>query len=398
MPKSVYIISPTESILTHRGDRHPRLASHLNNKGYNICYITTDFYHAEKRFFTKEEMESARQRSSYEIKIFHICGYRDNVSLGRLWGYIVLSLKIFIFLLKRVHRQDVILVSCRPPEMMLVARWLKCLKGCMLILDVRDVWPDGLPLRGGNIVHRLFKSYCNLLNCFSAGGADFAFYTAKGFLTWLLRYCPKEKTAFIPLGYSGKRWESSRELAPSDFEDGLIQLVFVGDLAKSMDVVGLLRSVAANSRYSLTFIGGGERLEETRSLVKELNAKNIFFLGRFTQEQVVEAMQKYHVSVVPLNVKFSMPNKLFDALGARRPLLVYGNNDAADFVDEHHIGWKMPFDEKVTEDFLNKWKTEEIVDASRHIGEIRDGYSKEYLYQRMIEEIDRLFLSSTAKD
>lgn len=397
MSRRLFIVSPTESCLTRRGDRHPKLAARFAAQGWNVCYISSDFYHAEKHHFSTEEIAAARERAGYELKLFHVPAYGDNISFSRWWGYVWLALRCFFFLLPRIRGADVLLVPCRPPEILLAGRLLKLLRQNVLIMDVRDIWPDGLPLRS-TFIHRLFALYCRLLNRLAASGADFTFYTAKGFLPWLLRYIHHDKTQFIPLGFDERRWQESRPLTFADFPDGVIRLVFVGDLAKSMEIAPLVRAVAANHRYSLTFIGGGERLEDIRTLAREINADNITFTGRMTPEAVTRTIRGQHISVIPLKVKFSMPNKLFDALGARRPLLVYGHNDAADFALEEKIGWQLNFDAGEEVGFLNSLQPEEVIAASIRVDHIRMAYSKEYLYQQMVQKINQISHFTSQKE
>ena len=393
MKKQIFIISPTESCLTHRGDRHPKLAVKFQEAQWSVCYISTDFYHAEKRYFTQEEINSGRKAIDYELKLFHIPAYKDNISASRLLGYILLAIKSFFFLLPRVRRKDVLLVPCRPAEILLVGRLLKLFCRVHLVMDVRDVWPDGLPLKK-ILHHQLFASYCKMLNYCSAPGADLIFYTANGFLPWIRKYSSRE-SYFIPLGYDENRWKNAQVLSEKDFEDNVIRLVFVGDLAKSMQIHDLVSAIASNPHYHLTFIGGGERLDETKNLVQHLHAENITFCGRMTKEEVTKAMQQQHISIIPLKVKFSMPNKLFDALGAKRPILVYGKNDAADFAVQEKIGWQLDFDAGQEKEFFQQLSIHDIIAASNQIDQIRQQYSKESLYQKMSKSIQKIIINDS---
>lgn len=390
MAPSIFIVSPTESVLTRRGDRHPKLAATLNQKGHKVCYVSTDFYHADKRFFSREEIENAVQRTPYELKLFHVCGYGDNISIGRLWGYVVLACKVFFFLLKRVHRGDVIIVPCRPPEVMLAARWIKILKRSSLLLDVRDVWPDGLPLRRSNPIHCLFYSYCVILNRLAARGADFAFYTATGFRDWLFKFLPEEKSAFIPLGYDADRWQKARPIVFEDFQSGVVKLLFVGDYAYDIELKPLIKAVGERKSFLLTFIGGGDRLDEAMRIVQENDYQNVVFKGRLDKETTASQTIQNHLILIPKNVKYSLPNKFFDGIGAYRPLLVWGNNDASEIAVSEGIGWKLNFNRGEEEPFLDTLTPELLIAASSAIAKIRSKYSKEVLTETMIQHINEL--------
>ena len=65
MSKKIYIISQTESHLTMRGKRHPNLADFLASKDYDLTYISSDFYHADKRHFKNNEIIEAQNQLKY---------------------------------------------------------------------------------------------------------------------------------------------------------------------------------------------------------------------------------------------------------------------------------------------------------------------------------------------
>lgn len=97
MSRRLFIVSPTESCLTRRGDRHPKLAARFAAQGWNVCYISSDFYHAEKHHFSTEEIAAARERAGYELKLFHVPAYGDNISFFTLVGLCLAGTPVFLF-------------------------------------------------------------------------------------------------------------------------------------------------------------------------------------------------------------------------------------------------------------------------------------------------------------
>jgi glycosyltransferase involved in cell wall biosynthesis len=378
----IYIISSTESLLTKRGNRHPVLAEKLTSKGHKVVYLTTDFYHAEKRKFTETEISWAMANSTYSVHFFSSFSYGGNISLSRLMGNIRVATSMMFFLLKRVRKQDIVLVSSRPPEFVVVANIIRVLRRNRFFIDVRDVWPDGLPLKK-RLTHRLFALYCKILYSISASKCAQSVYTAPGFLGWVKKYCPESNPVFVPIGYDSERWEESTNVQIDDIQDE-IRLVYVGDLAKTMNIDPLMKAVAGRDSISLTFIGGGELLKDIKAEVAKMNISNIHFKGFIAKERVVEEMREMHISVIPMKVKYVMPNKMFDAMACYRPMLVFGQNDAADFVENNDIGWKLPFDEKTAEEFVANLKRDEIVKKSKNISKIRAKFSKEFLYDEYV--------------
>ena len=87
--KKIYIVSPTESVLTKRGKRHPNLANFLSKQGEHVNYITSTINHADKCLIPKNEILKAKKHLNYPIKFFSAGLYKTNISLARvLWNYI----------------------------------------------------------------------------------------------------------------------------------------------------------------------------------------------------------------------------------------------------------------------------------------------------------------------
>jgi glycosyltransferase involved in cell wall biosynthesis len=194
------------------------------------------------------------------------------------------------------------------------------------------------------------------------------------------------RSDFVPLGFDFERWKNFKPIELDDFKS-IINIVFVGDLSKSMKINHLIYSLAGNPRYSLTFVGGGENIQSTKKIVKDMGADNIYFKGYLEKRFLVDEMHNYHISVVPMHVKYSMPNKLFDAIGSYRPILVFGKNDAADFVEKNNIGWVLDFDLEQSKSFFHHLTIDDIIDRSRNILLIRDNYSKDSIYSKAIRII-----------
>ncbi len=381
----IFIVSPTESLMTKRGNRHPVLAEKLKGYGYNITYLTTNYYHAEKRKFTNNEINEFITNVPYRVKVVSTIAFSRNISIKRLMGNIKAACIVMFYLLKHCYMKDILIVPSRPPEFMVFAALLKYIRCIKVVIDVRDIWPDGLPLNS-TITHKIFKAYCNALNSYTACSGDYYMYTSSGFIEWIHRYKKNSNADFVPLGFDINRWKKCRPLIEQNIES-VIKFVYVGDLASTIEIEPFVHAIARNDNFSLTFIGGGEKLQEIKNLVDKLNALNVHFKGFIPKEQVVAEMQNFHITVIPMKVKYVMPNKMFDSIGCFRPILVFGYNDAADFVKTNDIGWVLPFDTQEVRNFFDTLDKKEILVKSRNIARIRDSFSKDFLYAKAIGKI-----------
>src|SRR5690606_4610268 len=82
--KVVHIVSPTESLITQRGKRHPNLASFLVKNGIDVNYITSTINHADKRLFSRDEILEGRNAAPYPICFLSSGIYKKNISLARV--------------------------------------------------------------------------------------------------------------------------------------------------------------------------------------------------------------------------------------------------------------------------------------------------------------------------
>jgi hypothetical protein len=119
------MLIPFESCLTKRGDRTPNLASFLIQKGYEVLFITTNFNHAEKSYFSDNYINKKRKNINYDLIVLKNIGYKDNISVRRVISHISYSLKIFIYLIFYKKPYEIIITQSRPPELIFLSFIIK---------------------------------------------------------------------------------------------------------------------------------------------------------------------------------------------------------------------------------------------------------------------------------
>ena len=142
----LYFIGPTESILTKRGNRFPNMAKFFVEEEEGVIYYTSDFYHAEKRFFSKEEINEAATNLGYKLNVLSVLGYYSNVSPRRVISNFIFSIRLFFILLFKVSKHDKIILPSRPVELIFFMAVLKKIIGVKIYLDIQDIWPDALKI------------------------------------------------------------------------------------------------------------------------------------------------------------------------------------------------------------------------------------------------------------
>jgi len=385
--KKLFIVGPTESILTHRGNRHPALAQFLFDKGYDLEYLTTDFYHAEKRHFSHDEIETGKRKVPYKLTVIHCMGYSANISAQRVISNILMSWKFFILLLRKINKDTVVILPSRPVEMIFAAAVLRLTRGTSIALDIQDIWPDMLVVKS-RLKRMIFTIYCNLYLYSSLRFIDKFFHVAPSFENWLHRYAPMAKSIFIPLGFDRDRWDEKEDDSVKGRK--CIRLVSVSQLTFQFNVLPVVKAILSNELYNLTVIGEngkGERYPEVMKFVNDNKMKNVTIIGHIDRTALARHLRQSDIGVVPM-VSTSLPNKVFDYLASCLPILVLGENDIARFVRKYDIGWCVAFDEKEISNLLDSLSNEIIEEKKNSIKRMRACFDREKLHEDILALIE----------
>ncbi|WP_409540576.1 glycosyltransferase [Gillisia xinjiangensis] len=382
-----YLIGPTESILTKRGNRFPNIAQFLTDEGEEVIYFTSNFYHAEKRFFKLEEIDFEKEQIEYKLKVLKVLGYYNNVSIRRVLNNLFFSIYVFSLLLFKVKRNDKILLPSRPVELIYFISLLKKIKGVRIILDIQDIWPDALDIKNKR-KKRIFEIYCHAFLSPSLKNYDKAFYTAPTFKKWLKRYSINTPSVLIPLGWEDARWEdiTKAELVNNFYK---IKLVCVAQLQHQINVLPILEVLRNNKNYHFTIIGEdgkGARYEEVTSFIKKNEIDNVEIIGKVDRDKMKSYLEDKDIGILPM-ITPSIPNKIFDYLASYLPIIVLGDNDSSEFVLENQIGWSCGFNSKELSIKLLDISEEEIRIKRKTVETIREKYSRNHLHQLIKEHL-----------
>jgi hypothetical protein len=379
----IFIVGPTESILTKRGNRHPSLAKFLVEQEYELEYVTSNFYHSEKRWFSCEEVRTASQQASYKLTVLKCLGYKKNISLRRILSNILLSISVFFYLLLRLNKNTILILPSRPVEMIFAAAMLRLLRGTSVALDIQDIWPDMLVIRS-QVKRFLFTLYCNIYLHMSLRFIDKFFHVAPSFTNWLARYAPNANSIFVPLGFDAERWtmisQNNNKVCSRP-----INLVCVGLLQFQINVMPILEAIKGREDYHLTIIGDdgdGERFPEVLDFINEHALTNVTLKGRVVPSEMGNYLNEMDIGVVPM-ISSSIPNKVFDYLASYLPILVLGDGDSATFVSVNKIGWAVPYTKEGVLSFFDTTSPLDIQNKSLNTINVREKYDRKYLFSEV---------------
>ncbi|NLR93932.1 glycosyltransferase family 4 protein [Flammeovirga agarivorans] len=392
MKKKIYIISQTENHLTQRGKRHTELAEVLSKK-HDVTYYSSNFYHGEKEFLTREQEKEANKVLDYKLNLVRTIRYNNNISIHRVISNLIFGLKVFLSLaFKEKPKNAIIIVPSRPVELLFFISFFH--KNNTLVMDVRDIWPDAFEHLSNKALLKAFTFYCNLWLKPSVKKFDKFIKTIPTFQEWIDRYAADKESKFIPLGFSETRFGSTfqyEHLLKEQEKDAPISIVYLGMLQKVIDVMPFVKAINNNPKYSLDLYGDpgiGEMYGKVKAYLEETKSTNIKIKGMLAQDEVGGVISKYDIGLQPMRARHSLPNKTFDYIANLLPIMSIGNHDTSKLVIEEGIGWATVFDENKIQEILDTIDHEVIKKKQEQMRVIRNKYSRSFFFDE-VENIIR---------
>lgn len=386
----VFIVSPTESVITQRGKRHPNLANYLIDKGYNVYYITSTINHASKELFSSVVLKNGQDYASYPIDFIDVGMYKNNISLKRFFWNIKFAFKVYKSLKNIVKQDDIVLFPSRPPELPYVGKLLKKKYNIKLVLDIEDIWPDAF-LINNKIIKSVFYAYCNTLNFSAIPSFDSVVHVSPSFTKWYKRYAPSNTSIFTPLGITslennieGKKFYSSN---PKEYK-----LFYGGTLTLQFDIMPVLKAIhKSNLNFSITLAGDNGSGERAQTVKEYLEVNNIVHknYGLLDKESFIKQLGDADIAILPM-ISGGLPKKFFDALGSYKPILCLGEGGAYDEVKKHGLGWATSFKVEDILNILNTLNKEVVSIKIENIVKHRHEYMEQYSLEMIHSEILKL--------
>ena len=358
------------------------MAKFFTEEGEEVIYYTSDFYHAEKRFFSKEEINVAATNLGYKLNVLSVLGYYSNVSPRRVISNFFFSIRLFFVLILKVSKHDKIILPSRPVELIFFMAMLKKIKGVKIYLDIQDIWPDALKIENKR-KKKIFELYCNTYLKASLKHYTAALHVAPTFKLWLRRYAKETPSSFVPLGWENDRWSDIKSKEYK--ESSIIKMVCVAQLQHQIDVMPIIEVLKNNDKLHLTILGEdgtGERYNEVINYINSHHINNVEIIGKIERKEMVNYLENKDIGLLPM-ITSSIPNKIFDYMAAMLPIIVLGDNDSSDFVIKNNIGWKCNFNSADLNVLLKNLSTIDIQSKKNEIVLIRDNFSRDILHQKI---------------
>lgn len=284
----------------------------LHDAGFHVRLICSSYDHYKKK-----------QRTPLTLLMDRVIplwspGYKNNKSIFRFFDAWFFSISLFFYLLRNVSPQDKIICSYPTPESSLICRIVALIKGCPVLLDFRDAWPDAFGVSG--LKKSIFSIYINILLKATLLGPrkPAALFMSNGLKLYYEKSIRKPIEGMV---ISNTAPSITRSNHPNDSRSSI---VFAGTLNSQFIFTPLLDLNNDNNLLCDIFIIGDG--ENKRSIEKILeNVPNVKFLGRLPYADTLKYLQRAKAMFMfydnPAIFEDHITNKVSEALLLGLPLI-----------------------------------------------------------------------------
>ena len=348
----IWLVNPGEPLPLDNNQRLFRtgkLAYKLKDN-HEVVWFTSKFDHFTKSFRDLEE----KNFDGIQYEFISSIGYKNNLSLKRIFDHIILGFNLFYKLIKAKKKPDVIVTAYPPIETSFFVLFYCKIKKIRLICDIRDLWPYTFPHIFNN---KFYKFLCEIFILPWVFISKIIFRYSEiitisdGFCNWLQKYSKNNVKKFY-LSYESKkdlkRISMFREL--SILETDFI-ILFIGNYSKVkfnfhtiFDSAEEIYKISKN----IKFIFCGDLKNFYHDNFKK--PKNMFFYDWVNKDEMRSLLSVSKMGLAPYNdlwdFNLSIPNKISEYLCYETPIISSLKGDTHSLIKKYLCGINYEINDK----------------------------------------------------
>lgn len=384
------------------------IALRLQERGYEVIVLTTTPHfnivpeQVEKQPMRWKVWGLCKESNFHGMEVLHVPQKKFKSTVLRLLGFVYWHVVSF-FIGLTIRHVDVIL-SPSPP---LTIGWLNLglakFKGCKVVYNVQEIYPDILKLKGGFVLRFLQWMEKKVYNSSDAVTTiDKVFYD-----TIVPRFKDQSKLHIIPNFvdtelYHKVEWEGKLDdtLFP---KSSSIKLLYAGNIghAQSWEPLIALAEKTRDLNVEYVVIGEGARRGYVDEEIKKHSLLKLHLLPYQPRELMPTILSYSDASFIfmaPESDTDGFPSKVYTIMACERPILVLSgeNTPIVNFLKDKGCAkliTEQDFDKKVDEMvvWLSSVTKEELAQMGmRGLQTIEDYYTKEKVTDMYVDLIDTL--------
>ncbi len=305
--------------------------------------------------YSARGVRAAKNESRGGVQIHRCWGttWNKNVLALRVVNLLTLSLSIFINLLVRLRREQLVLVVTNPPLLPFLVSWVCWLRGAKCFLLIHDVYPQSATAAGflkpnswitrllENRVRRLYESVERIIVL----GRDM-----QSLVCQKLR-SSHDKVVVIPnwpdLDLVQADPQSGKSLIQSWGLQGKFIVQYSGNMGRTHNLEAVVEC-ASRLRHEtgihFLLAGCGAKKLWVQNALKQQQLENVSFIDPLPRSRLSELLNACDVSIITFvsgMAGVSVPSRMYNILAAGKPIIAMADEDSelAQVVREERVGW-----------------------------------------------------------
>ena len=385
------------------------IALAFKKAGYDVVVLsTTPHFNVVPEQLEKQPMKwglwGMYKKSLFEgIPVYHVPQKKFKSTLLRLIGFVYWHI-VSLFVGLTIKNVDVIVSPSPPLTIGRLNNWLGWLKGCKVVYNVQEIYPDILNKPETNIVHRYLRGMEKRVynNSDAVTTIDQVFYD-----TIVDRFNDRSKLHIIPNFVDTELYHKGVSTIGLDNklfpENDSIKLLYAGNIGFAQDWEPMVRPAEKtrdlNVEYFLIGMGVKKKWVEEQKAVRCLDKLHILdYQPRHLMPAILAYSDLQYIFMTPEQEGMGFPSKVYTIMACARPLLVCSGDNTpivnflkpvgcAKLVTNHDLEQKT--------DEIAQWLSTMTREKLREMGAkgeavIKQSYTKEKVTKQYVDLVNSI--------
>ena len=243
----------------------------------------------------------------------------------------------------KIKKHDIIIISSPPLFVGLISIIFKKIKSSIILLDLRDIWPESVIALDG-IKSKLLIKMGKWLETKVYNSVNGFIFTVPGFYNYFKEFFPEQlnKPMFnLMNGIDRQFLENTKD---NIINNGQFNVLYSGNIGKAQGLEIVIKTAKMLIDYPINFcfIGDGVQKKSLINLAKLNGLNNILFRDPLSRNELIKEIKSATLCLVPLKnnelFKTALPSKMFEIMACGKPLILGLKGDAAKIVKENNCG------------------------------------------------------------
>lgn len=334
------------------GSRWNQFAKYWSEQGHKITVLAGSVHYAtgkkqpeyKGKFIVKEQIAE-----NTVVFRCHVSESYNKSFIGRFWAYISFAFSSIVAGLFYVKKPDVVICTSPPLTVGLTGWILSRLKRIPMVFEVRDLWPESA-IDTGVLTNKFLIKLSYWLEKKSYKSACWINVLTPAFKQALIekKNVKPDRISMIPNAADldiFKPGELNNWVRQKYNLQGKFVVTYVGAHGRAnalMQLVNVAEKLKDNDDVRIMLVGDGMEKQILKQEAQNKNLNNIVFVDAVPKEQIVEYIAASDVCTAVLKkvdtFKTVYPNKVFDYMSAKRPIILAIDGVARKLVEDAGAG------------------------------------------------------------